>query len=212
MTDPNDRITVGNLRIDRTLYEFVRDEMAQGTGLQADDVWASFEEIVADLAPKNRALLDQRDCLQEKLDSWHRARVDGPFDEEEYRAFLLSIGYLVSEGDDFQIATESVDREISLVAGPQLVVPVDNPRYALNATNARWGSLYDALYGTDVISEKEGSEIGTSYNKVRGEYVVAKTEKFLDATFPISERSYSEVIAFKLNKLHGVCNLSLIHI
>jgi malate synthase len=210
MTDPNDRIAVGNLRIDRTLYEFVRDEMAQGTGLQADDVWASFEEIVADLAPKNRALLDQRDCLQEKLDSWHRARVDGPFDEEEYRAFLLSIGYLVSEGDDFQIATESVDREISLVAGPQLVVPVDNPRYALNATNARWGSLYDALYGTDVISEKEGSEIGTSYNKVRGEYVVAKTEKFLDATFPISERSYSEVIAFKLNKLHGVCNLTCV--
>ena len=210
MTDPNDRIAVGNLRIDRTLYEFVRDEMAQGTGLQADDVWASFEEIVADLAPKNRALLDQRDCLQEKLDSWHRARVDGPFDEEEYRAFLLSIGYLVSEGDDFQIATESVDREISLVAGPQLVVPVDNPRYALNATNARWGSLYDALYGTDVIPEEEGSEIGTSYNQVRGEYVVAKTEKFLDATVPLSERSYSEVIAFKLNKLHGICNLTCV--
>ncbi|MDP6686421.1 MAG: malate synthase G [Acidobacteriota bacterium] len=210
MTDPNDRITVGNLRIDRTLYEFVRDEMAQGTGLQADDVWASFDEIVADLAPKNRALLDQRDCLQEKLDSWHRARVDGPFDEEEYRAFLLSIGYLVSEGDDFQIATDSVDREISLVAGPQLVVPVDNPRYALNATNARWGSLYDALYGTDVIPEEEGSEIGTSYNQVRGEYVVAKTEKFLDATVPLSERSYSEVIAFKLNKLHGICNLTCV--
>ncbi len=210
MTDPNDRKTVGNLRIDRTLYEFVRDEMAQGTGLQADDVWASFDEIVADLAPRNRALLDQRDCLQEKLDSWHRARVAGPFDEEEYRAFLLSIGYLVSEGDDFQIATDSVDREISLVAGPQLVVPVDNPRYALNATNARWGSLYDALYGTDVIPEEEGSEIGTSYNQVRGEYVVAKTEKFLDATVPLSERSYSEVIAFKLNKLHGICNLTCV--
>ena len=108
MIDPNDRITVGNLRIDHSLYEFVRDEMAPGTGLQADHVWASFDEIVTDLAPKNRTLLDQRDRLQGKLDSWHRARVDGPVDEEEYRAFLLSIGYLVSEGDDFQIATESV--------------------------------------------------------------------------------------------------------
>ena len=210
MIDPNDRITVGNLRIDHSLYEFVRDEMAPGTGLQADHVWASFDEIVTDLAPKNRALLDQRDRLQEKLDSWHRARVDGPVDEEEYRAFLLSIGYLVSEGDDFQIATESVDREISLVAGPQLVVPVDNPRYALNATNARWGSLYDALYGTDVIPEEEGSEIGLSYNQVRGECVVAKTEKFLDTAVPLSERSYSEIVAFKLSKLHGLCNLTCV--
>lgn len=210
MTDPNDRVSIGNLRIARSLYEFVRDEIAQGTGLEADNVWASFDEIVADLAPKNRTLLDRRDALQERLDTWHRSQAGGAFDEGEYRALLGAIGYLVPEGDDFVITTAPVDSEISVVAGPQLVVPVDNPRYALNATNARWGSLYDALYGTDVVSEDEGSEISTSYNPVRGECVVARTEKFLDATVPLSKRSYSDVIAFTLSGSLGAVGLTFV--
>ncbi len=168
MTNPDDRVAVGNLRIDHSLYELVRDQIAPGTGRDADDVWASFDEIVADLAPKNRALLEARDALQERLDAWHRERAGAAIDEGEYRAFLLEIGYLVAEGDDFEITTTAVDPEISSIAGPQLVVPVDNPRYALNATNARWGSLYDALYGTDVIPEDGGAQIGSSYNPVRG--------------------------------------------
>ncbi len=198
MTDPDDRVAVGNLRIDPSLYQLVRDQIAPGTGQDADAVWASFDEIVADLAPKNRALLEARDALQEQLDGWHREHAGGAFDEGEYQAFLLEIGYLVPEGDDFEITTTAVDPEISSIAGPQLVVPVDNPRYALNATNARWGSLYDALYGTNVIPEDGGAEIGASYNPLRGERVVARAERFLDAAVPLGERSYADVIALTL--------------
>ena len=180
MTDPDDRVAVGNLRIDPSLYQLVRDQIAPGTGQDADAVWASFDEIVADLAPKNRALLEARDALQKRLDGWHREHAGGAFDEGEYQAFLLEIGYLVPEGDDFEITTTAVDPEISSIAGPQLVVPVDNPRYALNATNARWGSLYDAFYGTDIIPETPGAEKGTSYNPGRGEKVVGRTAEFLD--------------------------------
>ncbi|MCH7824606.1 MAG: malate synthase G [Acidobacteria bacterium] len=203
MTDPDDRVAVGNLRIDHSLYELVRDQIAPGTGRDADAVWASFDEIVADLAPKNRALLETRDALQERLDAWHRGHAGAAIDEDEYRAFLLEIGYLVAEGDDFEITTASVDPEISSIAGPQLVVPVDNPRYALNATNARWGSLYDALYGTNVISEDAGAQIGTSYNPVRGERVVARAERFLDDAVPLGERSYADVVAFTLGGADG---------
>ena len=198
MTNSDDRVAVGNLRIDPSLYELVGDRIAPGTGLDADDVWASFDGIVADLAPKNRALLEARDALQEQLDAWHREHAGAAFDEAEYLAFLLEIGYLVAEGDDFEITTGVVDPEISSIAGPQLVVPVDNARYALNATNARWGSLYDALYGTDVISEDGGAQIDAEYNPVRGERVVAQAERFLDGAVPLGERSYADVVAFTL--------------
>ena len=203
MTHSDDRVTVGNLRIDPSLYELVRDRIAPGTGQDADDVWAAFDEIVAELAPKNRALLETRDTLQERLDAWHREHVGVAFDQGEYHAFLVEIGYLVAEGDDFEITTAVVDPEISSIAGPQLVVPVDNARYALNATNARWGSLYDALYGTNVISEDEGACIGTSYNPVRGERVVARVERFLDGAVPLAERSYSDVVTFTLSGAEG---------
>ena len=203
MTEPADRVAIGNLRIDRSLYELVGDRIAPGTGRDADDVWASFDEIVADLGPKNRALLDARDALQERLDVWHREHAAGSIDASEYRTFLGAIGYLVPEGDDFDITTAPVDPEISSVAGPQLVVPVDNARYALNATNARWGSLYDALYGTDVIPEEDGAEIGASYNSIRGGRVVALAEEFLDSVVPLAEGRYGDVVEFTLGGPDG---------
>jgi malate synthase len=211
MSHEHDAVTIGNLRIARPLYDLVSDEIAPGTGLDADAVWASFGKIVADLAPKNRRLLDFRDELQAKIDAWHRQRrgaanfdadptiADAPVNVGEYRAFLVECGYLVAEGEDFAVTTAPVDAEISEVAGPQLVVPVDNARYALNATNARWGSLYDALYGTDVIAEEGGAEMGSSYNPVRGERVVARTAEFLDEVAPLADGGYADVVAYQLD-------------
>ena len=151
------RVEVGDLRIDEQLYRLVRGEIAPGTGVKVDGFWKSLSAIVRDLGPKNRALLTKRDRLQKQIDEWHLARSGQPFNVQVYAAFLQEIGYLLREGKNFKITTANVDAEIAAIAGAQLVVPLDNARYALNAANARWGSLYDALYGTNVIPEEEGA-------------------------------------------------------
>ena len=192
------RIDIGNLRIDEDLYALVRDEIAPGTGIAADAFWKAFGDIVAAFAPENRALLDTRDALQQQIDAWHLARQGESIDGEAYKAFLTDIGYLLPEGRDFTVITEDVDIEISLISGPQLVVPTDNARYALNAANARWGSLYDALYGTDVIDESDGATLGTTYNPLRGKKVVDYTERFLDEMTALETGSFSDVTQFSL--------------
>ncbi|MBK1629861.1 malate synthase G [Thiohalocapsa halophila] len=181
-----DRITVGGLQVATPLYELIRDEIAPGTGIEPDAFWASFADIVADLGPRNRSLLERRDALQAQIDDWHRTRCGQPLDAAAYKAFLQDIGYLEPEGADFAVTTANIDPEIASIAGPQLVVPVNNARYALNAANARWGSLYDALYGTDAIPEDGGAERGASFNPVRGERVVAAAADFLDSHFPLT--------------------------
>jgi len=194
----SDRVTIGDLQIAKPLYDLVKEQITPGTGIDPDQFWQAFGAIVNDLTPKNRALLDKRDALQAKIDAWHIERKGQPHDAEAYKTFLSEIGYLVEEGDDFQIATTNVDDEIATIAGPQLVVPVSNARYALNAANARWGSLYDALYGTNVLSEEEGAERGGSYNPVRGARVVAYANRFLDDVVPLAEGKYEKVANYAL--------------
>lgn len=164
------RIQKGKLAIAKELYDFIENEALPVSGLDSETYWKNFEQVVVDLSPKNTALLAKRDKLQAKIDEWHR---NNKFELEAYKAFLTEIGYLLPEVEDFQITTENVDEEIALLAGAQLVVPVRNARYSLNAANARWGSLYDALYGFDVIPETDGAEKGKGYNPVRGEKVIA---------------------------------------
>ena len=189
-------VTIANLRIAKSLYDLVQNEIAPGTGLDPDAVWTSFGSIVADLGHENHRLLDERARLEREIDAWHQERAGEALDPVAYRSFLTETGYLVPEQGECTITTTDVDPEISSIAGPQLVVPVDNARYALNAANARWGSIYDALYGTDVIGEEDGAERGTSYNPVRGTRVVEWTERFLDDVVPLNEGLYSEVIEF----------------
>ena len=147
-----DMIQAGNIQVAAELYNFINDEALPGTGVDQDHFWASVDSLVNELGPRNAELLAKRDDLQAKLDAWHKAHRDSEFDPTAYKAFLTEIGYLVAEGEAFGVETANVDPEISTIAGAQLVVPITNARYALNAANARWGSLYDALYGTDVIS------------------------------------------------------------
>jgi malate synthase len=187
-----DRVPVGNLRVARVLYDFINTEALPGTDIDPDSFWAGVDKVVTDLTPRNQELLARRDELQAQIDKWHRHHVIEPIDPEAYRQFLTEIGYLVPEPDDFTITTSGVDPEITTTAGPQLVVPVTNARFALNAANARWGSLYDALYGTDVIPESDGAEQGTSYNKVRGDKVIAYARKFLDDAVPLESGSWAD--------------------
>ncbi|MGZ5364274.1 MAG: malate synthase G [Mycobacterium sp.] len=195
----NDRVKVGNLRVAQVLYDFVNDEALPGTGLDPDTFWSGVDKVVADLTPKNEELLARRDDLQARIDKWHRQRVIEPLDPEAYRQFLTEIGYLLPEPDDFTITTAGVDDEITTTAGPQLVVPILNARFALNAANARWGSLYDALYGTDVIAEDDGAEKGTSYNRVRGDKVIAYARSFLDKAVPLATGAWSEATGIKID-------------
>lgn len=187
------RIQKGKLAIAKELYDFIENEALPGSGLDSDTYWKNFEQVVVDLTPKNKALLAKRDDLQAKIDEWHR---NNTFELEAYKAFLSEIGYLLPEVEDFQITTENVDEEIALLAGPQLVVPVRNARYCLNAANARWGSLYDALYGFDVISEEDGAEKGKGYNPKRGEKVIAFAKNFLDETFPLANGSHADATKY----------------
>lgn len=180
-----DRIEIAGLQIARALHDFVVNEALPGTGVAVDAFWNGFSVIVHDLGTKNRALLAKRDAIQERIDGWYRDN-GAPSDMEAYKSFLREIGYLVPEGPAFAVATENVDPEIAVVAGPQLVVPVMNARYALNAANARWGSLYDALYGTDAIPETGGAEKGKSFNPARGAKVVAWAKNFLDESVPLT--------------------------
>ena len=209
-------VTIKNLKIARSLYDLVQSEIAPGTDLDPDAVWTAFGAIVETLGPENRRLLEVRARHEQEIDAWHeeqaRERPGAALDPHAYKSFLTQIGYLVAEDDPFTITTKDVDPEISSIAGPQLVVPVDNARYALNAANARWGSLYDALYGTDVISEEDGAERGTAYNPVRGSRVVEWSERFLDDVVPWEEGLYSEVTEFLLEGGDGarrlVCELA----
>jgi len=183
------------LSIDSALYDFIVNEALPGTGVDAERYFADFSAIVHDLAPENRALLKKRDALQEKLDGWYREN-GAPADMAAYEAFLREIGYLLPEGDAFKVTTDNVDPEIASLAGPQLVVPVMNARYALNAANARWGSLYDALYGTDAIPETDGAEKGKGYNPVRGAKVIAWVRGFLDDSAPLAHGSWRDAAGF----------------
>jgi malate synthase len=196
-------VEMGGLKVNKELYHLVRDEIAPGTGVNADRFWKSFGEIVRDLAPKNRALLEKRDKLQKQIDQYHLARKGQPFNREEYKTFLKEIGYLVPEGKSFKVTTANVDPEITEIAGAQLVVPLDNARYALNAASARWGSLYDALYGTNVITEEGGAEKGEFYNPRRGAKVIAYTEDFLDKVVSLKRGSFSDITRFFLRRAGG---------
>ena len=191
-----DRVNAGGLQVDKELYDFINDEALPGTGITPEAFWSGFDGLVHDLAPRNRELLATRDELQRRIDAWYRENRDQPIDLVEYKAVLQEIGYLVPEDEDFTVDTANVDPEISTIAGPQLVVPVTNPRYALNAANARWGSLYDALYGTDAISEDDGAGRGAAYNKVRGDRVIAHVRGFLDAAAPLAAGSHAAVTAY----------------
>ncbi len=193
-----DRVSVGNLRVARVLYDFINTEALPGTDIDPDSFWAGVDKVVTDLQPQNQDLLARRDQLQAQIDKWHRHHVIEPIDPETYRQFLTEIGYLLPEPADFTITTSGVDAEITTTAGPQLVVPVLNARFALNAANARWGSLYDALYGTDVIPESDGADKGTSYNKVRGDKVIAYARKFLDEAVPLSSGSWADATGLSL--------------
>ena len=175
-----ERVKLGGLEIAKVLYDLVSNDIAPGTGIEVDAFWSSFEQILADLAPKNKALLAKREDLQAKIDAWHSERAGQAINMVDYKAFLTDIGYLLPEGGDFTVSTDNVDEEIAQIAGPQLVVPVMNARYALNAANARWGSLYDALYGTDVISDDDGAEKGKGYNPTRGAKVIEYARNFLN--------------------------------
>ncbi|HEX9178361.1 MAG TPA: malate synthase G [Mycobacterium sp.] len=194
-----ERVATGNLRVAKVLYDFINNEALPGTDIDPDTFWAGVDKVVADLGPRNQELLARRDELQGQIDKWHRHRVIEPLDQEAYRQFLVDIGYLRPEPEDFAVTTANVDAEITSTAGPQLVVPILNARFALNAANARWGSLYDALYGTDVIPEDDGAEKGDSYNKVRGDMVIAYARRFLDDSVPLANGTYTDVTGFKVD-------------
>lgn len=191
------RVEHFGLSYDQVLSDFLLSEVFPKVGVSADEFFAGFAKIVSDLAPRNKELLAKRDELQSKLDDWYRKN-GAPIDQDAYQAFLKEIGYLLPEGPDFAVSTQNVDPEIATLAGPQLVVPVMNARYALNAANARWGSLYDALYGTDAISEDGGAEKGRGYNPVRGGKVIAWTRNFLDQSAPLQSGSWSDVTGFSI--------------
>lgn len=192
----SERIQQGGLQIDAELYRLIEEQIAPGTGVNTQDYWQAFEAIINDLAPKNRALLAKREDFQAQIDAWHQANPKSDF--ASYKQFLLDIGYLLPEGEDFAVTTENVDTEIAEQAGPQLVVPVKNARFALNASNARWGSLYDALYGTDAISESGGAEKGRGYNPVRGAKVIEFARKHLDQIAPLQSGSHQESAAYSV--------------
>ncbi len=184
------RIDKHGLQVDEQLARFVDDDALPGTGVSGDDFWSGFAKLIGDMAPKNRALLEHRDAIQAQIDDWHTRRRNQPHDHEGYKAFLKEIGYLVDEGPDFEIETANVDPEIALIPGPQLVVPITNARYALNAANARWGSLYDCMYGTDAMGSLPPKG---GYDRGRGARVVARARVFLDDAFPLEGTSHADV-------------------
>ncbi|OIN50990.1 malate synthase G [Pseudomonas costantinii] len=193
-----EHVQVGGLQVAKVLFDFVNNEAIPGTGITADQFWAGADKVIHDLAPKNKALLAKRDDFQARIDTWHQTHAGQAHDPVAYKAFLQDIGYLLPEAADFQASTQNVDDEIARMAGPQLVVPVMNARFALNASNARWGSLYDALYGTDAISEADGAEKGKGYNKVRGDKVIAFARAFLDEAAPLAAGSHVDSTGYKI--------------
>jgi malate synthase len=190
-------VSLGDLKVDEALYDFVNDEAIPDSGVQAQEFWKGFAALVRALAPRNAELLRKRDELQAKIDAWHRQNPGPGFDRKKYKSFLGEIGYLVPEGTPFAVSTAKVDAEIAHIAGPQLVVPVNNARYALNAANARWGSLYDALYGTDAIPEEDAPR-GGQYNPQRGAKVIAFARNFLDQNFALSGGSHRDSLRYRV--------------
>jgi len=194
-----DRTACGGLQVATELYRFINDQAIPGTGIDASQFWAGVDSLIHELAPVNRELVAKRDVIQEKIDAFHKARRGHAHDAAEYKAFLEEIGYLLPEPQNVSVSTNNVDPEVATTAGPQLVVPVMNARYALNAANARWGSLYNALYGTDAISSEGGAEAGSSYNPVRGNKVIAFAKQFLDESAPLASGSHSNVTGYAID-------------
>ena len=189
------RVGAAGLQVATELHAFVA-EAAAGTGVEPDAFWTGFAALVRDLAPRNAALLARRDDLQAQIDAWHASQGPGLHDAAAYADFLRAIGYLLPDPPPFQVGTTGVDAEIAGTAGPQLVVPVTNARYALNAANARWGSLYDALYGTDALPETGGAARGAAFNPVRGAAVVARAKQVLDEAVPLRQGSHDDATGY----------------
>src|SRR5690625_675423 len=187
-------INVAELKVSRTLYDFINTEALPNTGIEQDYFWRNFNEIINDLTPRNKQLLEERETIQKKISAWHKENKE--VDLKQYKDFLKEIDYLEPKVEDFKVSTKNVDNEVAHQAGPQLVVPVNNARYALNAANARWGSLYDALYGTDVISNVDGAEKGASYNPIRGNKVIAESRDFLNRSVPLASGSHHHAIKY----------------
>lgn len=202
-------IKKGSLSVSTDLESFLRSEVLPGLDLSEEHFWTSLEKIINEFSPKNKTLLGVRESMQEQIDAWHLANPGQEKNLDIYKNFLKEIGYLLEEGGDFKITTENVDPEIASIAGPQLVVPVMNARFALNAANARWGSLYDALYGTDMISEENGASRAGAYNPVRGDKVIEFAKKFLDKNFAVNNASYTDVNSF--NVKNGLLEISLLN-
>ena len=197
-------VTTNDLKIDKTLFDFINNEVLPGTDINQDDFWKKFSKVVHEISPENKKLIEKRENIQKQIDEWHLANPKDKFDKNKYTEFLKSISYLIDEGSEFKITTSNVDDEIAKIAGPQLVVPVDNARYALNAANARWGSLYDSLYGTDVIP----GDRGNTFNKERADKVINYTRNFLDEIFSLDKGSWKSIeniqienqkLTFKIN-------------
>ena len=201
------RIKNGNLQVSTELDTFLRNEVLPGLDIAPNKFWDSFEKLLMEFNERNKALLDKRLNIQNQIDEWHLARKGQPHNQMEYIDFLKAIGYLIEEGEDFEITTENVDEEIKTIAGAQLVVPVMNARFSLNAANARWGSLYDALYGTDMISEEGGAERSGPYNSIRGDKVIEFSKSFLDNSAPLVFGNYKDVTGFKIH--NGMLEINL---
>ena len=200
-------ITKGSLSVSTDLELFLKSEVLPGLDLSEEHFWISLEQIIAEFHPRNKELLEIRESMQEQIDAWHIAHPGLEKNLDVYKDFLKDIGYLVEESEDFSISTQNVDPEISSIAGPQLVVPISNARFALNAANARWGSLYDALYGTDMISEEDEASRSGAYNPLRGDKVIEFAKKFLDENFPLESSSYVEANSFNIN--NGLLEIGL---
>ena len=201
------RISISNLQVDQALFNFIENEVLPDNPISSDRFWQHFSTLIEELSPENRQLLDTRDSMQSQIDSWHKQNQGDKFNFASYKQFLKDINYIVPEVADFEISTTNVDKELATMAGPQLVVPIMNARFALNAVNARWGSLYDSLYGSDVISDDNGAEKSGPYNPLRGAKVIAFARDFLDQALPLASGSHKNAVAYQIQAQEIVVTL-----